>query len=515
GKSPSSGPAPGLKISKSIDNSLSPQQQTALANIIDRYVAHTPESKRQAQAHRRYLADPRTVSGFTPLLKEMIYPIVTDRAQGARLWDEDGNEYIDLTNGYGLNFFGWSPDFLTDAIKAQLDKGMAIGPQTPLAGKVAKTISEMTGMERVAFCNTGSEAVMAALRIARTVTGRDRVVIFAGSYHGTFDEVLVRPGADLQSYPSAPGVMATAVANVMVLDYDNPASLDTIRQYADEIAAVVVEPVQSRHPNLQPRAFIQAVRQVTAQLDIALIMDEVITGFRVAPGGAQAYFGVRADLATYGKVVGGGMPIGILTGSAKYMDALDGGFWQFGDRSMPEVGVTFFAGTFVRHPLALAAVEATLAQLKAGGSELQQTLTRKVERLVEQIEEHCQLVGLPINIEHFSSLFYLTFPPSESYGNLLFYLMRLNNIHIWENRPCFLTLAHSDADIETILWTFKVCIAQLQSVGFLSSSGNAIAVNHNLPPQPGARLGKDKLGNPAWFITDPDRLGNYLQVESE
>jgi glutamate-1-semialdehyde aminotransferase len=197
------------------------------------------------------------------------------------------------------------------------------------------------------------------------------------------------------------------------------------------------------------------------------------------------------------------------------MDALDGGFWQFGDRSMPEVGVTFFAGTFVRHPLALAAVEATLTQLQAGGSELQRTLTHKVAQLVRQLEEHCRLVGLPMNIEHFSSFFYLTFPPSESYGNLLFYLMREKNIHVWENRPCFLTLAHSDADIETILWAFKVSVAELQSVGFLSSSGNAIAINHNLPPQPGARLGKDELGNPAWFIADPDRLGNYLQVESE
>ncbi|WP_295621671.1 type I polyketide synthase [Chamaesiphon sp. GL140_3_metabinner_50] len=514
GKAPASpSPAPGLKINKSIDSSLSPQQQAALSNIIDRYVARTAESKRQAQAHRRYFADPRTASGFTPLLKEMVYPIVTDRAQGSRLWDEDGNEYIDLTNGFGLNFFGWSPDFITNAIKAQLDKGMAIGPQTALAGKVAKTISEITKMERVAFCNTGSEAVMTALRIARTVTGRDRIVIFAGSYHGTFDEVLVRPGSNLKSYPSAPGVMASAVANVMVLDYDSPASLDIIRQYADEIAAVVVEPVQSRHPNLQPRAFIHQLRQVTQQLEIALIIDEVITGFRVAPGGAQEYFGVKADIATYGKVVGGGMPIGILAGSAKYMDALDGGFWQFGDRSMPEIGVTFFAGTFVRHPLALAAVEATLAQLQAGGSELQRTLTHKVTQLVRQLEEHCQLVGLPINIEHFSSFFYLTFPPSESYGNLLFYLMRERNIHVWENRPCFLTLAHTDADIETILWAFKVSVAELQSCGFLSSSGNAIAINHNLPPQPDARLGKDESGNPAWFIADPDRLGHYLQIE--
>ncbi len=506
-------PAPGVKINKSVDNSLNLAQKQALANIIDRYVARTPSSKRQAQEHRSYLADPRTVSGFSPLLKEMVYPIVTDRAKGSRLWDEDGNEYIDLTNGFGLNFFGWSPDFVTDAIKAQLDKGMAIGPQTPLAGRVAKKIAQFTGMERVAFCNTGSEAVMAALRIARTVTGRDRVVLFSKSYHGTFDEVLVRPGADGQAFPSAPGVMGSALANMLVLDYDAPESLAMIRKCGDDIAAILVEPVQSRHPNLQPRSFLQELRQVATELDIALIIDEVITGFRVAPGGAQEHFGIKGDIATYGKVVGGGMPIGILTGVSKYMDALDGGFWQFGDTSMPEVGVTFFAGTFVRHPLALAATDAILDKLLAGGSALQKSVAVKTESVVKQLTEHFQLVGAPINVEHFSSWFYITFPPSEPYGGLLFYLLRERGIHIWENRPCFLTLAHSDEDIEEFIWAVKVCIAELQSVGFLSSSGNAIAVNSNLPPQPGAKLGKDRDGNPAWFIDDPDRTGKYLQIE--
>ncbi len=507
-------PAPGVKINKSVDNSLNLTQKQALANIIDRYVARTKVSKRQSQEHRPYLADPRTVSGFSPLLKEMVYPIVTDRAKGSRLWDEDGNEYIDLTNGFGLNFFGWSPDFVTDAIKAQLDKGMAIGPQTPLAGRVAKKIAQFTGMERVAFCNTGSEAVMAALRIARTVTGRDRVVLFAQSYHGTFDEVLVRSGGDGRAFPSAPGVMGSALENILVLDYDAPESLEMIRQCAGDIAAILVEPVQSRHPNLQPQTFLQELQKITTELDIALIIDEVITGFRVAPGGAQEYFGIKGDIATYGKVVGGGMPIGILTGVSKYMDALDGGFWQFGDMSIPEVGVTFFAGTFVRHPLALAAIDAILTKLQAGGSELQISLKNKTDLLVKQLTEHFQLVGAQINIEHFSSWFYITFPPSEPYGGLLFYLLRERGIHTWENRPCFLTLAHSDRDIEEIIWAFKVCIAELQSVGFLSSSVNAIAVNNNLPPQSDAKLGKDRSGNPSWFIDDPDRPGKYLQIET-
>ena len=504
--------APGTKINRSFDHSLTAEQQVILQQIIARYVSRTATSKQQAQEHRRYLADPRTVSGFTPWLKEMVYPIVTNRAKGSRLWDEDGNEYIDLTNGFGLNFFGWSPDFVTDALKAQLDKGIEIGPQTALAGKVAKMITEFTGMERVAFCNTGSEAVMAAFRIARTVSGRDRIVIFADSYHGTFDEVLVR-GANLKSFPAAPGLMPAVFENILVLEYGADSALATIREYADEIAAVIVEPIQSRHPQLQPHEFLQELRKITTQSEIALVFDEVVNGFRVAPGGAQEFYGIRADIATYGKVVGGGLPIGILAGSSKYMDALDGGFWQFGDDSIPEVGVTFFAGTFVRHPLALAAVEAVLIKLQAGGAELQVSLANKAKYLVNELVEHFKLVGAPINLEYCSSFFYLTFPPTEAYGSLLYYLLREKGIHIWEFRPCFLTLAHSDEDIEKIIWAFKVCLAELQSAGFLSCSGNALVINRNLPPQPGAKMGKDCDGNPAWFLADPERAGKYLQIE--
>jgi amino acid adenylation domain-containing protein len=513
GQQPVKAPAPGTKINRSFDRSLTAEQQVILQQIIARYVSRTAISKQQAQEHRRYLADPRTVSGFTPWLKEMVYPIVTNRAKGSRLWDEDGNEYIDLTNGFGLNFFGWSPDFVTDALKAQLDKGIEIGPQTALAGKVAKMITEFTGMERVAFCNTGSEAVMAAFRIARTVSGRDRVVIFADSYHGTFDEVLVRGGANLKSFPAAPGLMPAVFENILVLEYGSDSALATIREYADEIAAVIVEPIQSRHPQLQPREFLKELRKITTASEIALIFDEVVNGFRVAPGGAQEFYGIRADIATYGKVVGGGLPIGILTGSSKYMDALDGGFWQFGDDSIPEVGVTFFAGTFVRHPLALAAVEAVLTKLKEGGTELQVSLANKAKYLVNELTNHFKLVGAPINVEYCSSFFYLTFPPTEAYGSLLYYLLREKGIHIWEFRPCFLTLAHSDEDIEKILWAFKVCLAEIQSAGFLSSSGNALVINQNLPPQPGAKMGKDRDGNPAWFISDPERAGKYLQIE--
>lgn len=510
---------PGAKIKKTQDTSLSSSQQAFLDDLIDRYTTLTPESKRQTEEHRPYLADPRTVSGFSPLLKEMIYPIVIERSSGSKLWDVDGNEYVDLTNGFGLNFFGWNPDFVTQAVIKQLQKGIEIGPQTPLAGRVAKLITEFTGMDRVAFCNTGSEAVMASLRLARTVTGRDLVVTFKGDYHGTFDEVLYRPGAHHKTLPAAPGIMPSMFENLLVLDYDKPDSLEIIRQRAEEIAAVLVEPVRSRDPGLQPQEFLQQLRSITEQAEIALILDEVVTGFRVNPGGAQAYFGVQADLATYGKVVGGGLPIGIVAGKSEYMDALDGGQWQYGDQSIPEVGVTFFAGTFVRHPMALAAAEAVLLKLKELGPTPQEQLAHKVTQFTTQLQQFCDQVGASVHVKSFSSFFYITYDDDAPYGGLLFYLLRSKGIHVWEYRPCFFTLAHSDADIEFVTQAFQDSVSELQKVGLLPSkslkeqnSNGFKRFDSNQPPQPGAKLGRDPEGNPAWYIPDPERQGKYLQV---
>jgi acyl transferase domain-containing protein len=165
---------------QSSHSSMTEEQKHFLAQLIERYCKKTAQSKSFTQKHRRTLADPRVVSGFRPEWKEMVYSIVSSRSKGSKLWDIDGNEYIDLLNGFGPTMFGHAPDFVNKAIQDQLEEGFAIGPQTPLAGRAADLLTELTGNERVTFCNTGSEAVMAAMRIARTVTGRDRVVFFAG-----------------------------------------------------------------------------------------------------------------------------------------------------------------------------------------------------------------------------------------------------------------------------------------------------------------------------------------------
>lgn len=297
-------------------------------------------------------------------MKELIYQIVVEKSKGARVWDIDGNDYIDVLNGFGSNFLGYGSEVVTEVIKNQLDQGIEIGPQHRLAGEVAKLICEFTGYDRAGFCNTGSEAVLGSLRIARTVTGRSLVVCFNGSYHGINDEVIVRGTKKLKSMPAAAGVMPESVQNMLVLDYGTEESLDIIRSRADEIAAVLVEPIQSRRADYKPKDFLHEIRKITTNNGSLLIFDEVITGFRMLPGGAQEYFEIKADLGTYGKVIGGGLPIGVIAGKSEFMDALDGGNWNYGDDSVPEVGVTYFAGTFVRHPLALAAAKAVLLHIK-------------------------------------------------------------------------------------------------------------------------------------------------------
>ncbi|MFZ4394258.1 MAG: amino acid adenylation domain-containing protein [Kiritimatiellia bacterium] len=495
---------------------LTPYQRTRLAAFIQRYNARTKGSKHAAQENRDVLADPRVVTGFRPMLKEIIYPLAVDRSQGAKLWDVDGNEYVDVLNGFGCNLFGWQPEFVTRAVEAQLRRGHEIGPQTPLAGEVARLLCDMTGLDRAAFCNTGSEAVMGCMRIARTVTGRSTIAIFTGSYHGIFDEVIVRSTKALRAVPAAPGILPASSQNMLVLDYGTPESLRLLAERAGDLAAIMVEPVQSRRPDFQPQEFLRQLREICSRHGTVYIFDEVITGFRTGPGGAQAHFGVQADLATYGKVVGGGYPIGIIAGKRPFMDALDGGRWQYGDDSMPTVGVTYFAGTFVRHPLALAAAKAVLLHLREQGPRLQQDVTATTTRFAEMLNAFFREVGAPLEIRHFASLWKTFFTAETPFSELLFAMLRDRGVHILDGFPCFFTTAHQPEHVEFVLQAFRTSVIELQEAGFLAGQRNpgapVPALTASTPPVPGARLGRDPAGNPAWYITDPDHPGKYLKV---
>ena len=480
-----------------------------------RYIERTAKSKAFNAAHRPHLADPRVVNGFRPVTKEITYQIVIERSKGSKLWDIDGNEYVDALNGFGMNMFGWQPDFVQDAVRAQLDLGYDIGPMTPLAGEVADLICEMTGADRAGLCNTGSEAVMAAIRIARTVTCRNTIVVFTGSYHGTFDEVLVRAGRNAKGIPAAPGIMADVFDDVRVLDYGTPESLEYIRQHADELAAVVVEPVQSRRPDFQPREFLKQLREVTQASGTCFIMDEVITGFRVHPGGVQAMYDIKPDLSTYGKVIGGGFPIGVVAGKREYMDSLDGGAWNYGDDSVPSVGVTYFAGTFVRHPLAMAAAKASLLHLKEQGGKLQEQLNLSTAAMADELTAFCREVGAPIEIRHFGSLWRVSWLEDHPLQDLLFAMMRSRGVHILDNFPCFMTTAHTPQDIAKIKQAFKESVGELQQAEFLPARAPAAAkeIDVTKPPVPGAKLGRNAKGEAQWYVPHPSEPGKYVVAE--
>ncbi|MGA8277613.1 MAG: aminotransferase class III-fold pyridoxal phosphate-dependent enzyme, partial [Rhodanobacteraceae bacterium] len=495
---------------------LTDRQRARLDAFMRRYIERTRRSKEHTQKHRAHLADPRVVNGFRPLLKEIIYQLVVSHSKGSKLWDLDGNEYVDALNGFGMNLFGWQPDFVVDAVRRQLDIGYEIGPQHPLAGDVAALVCELTGFERAALCNTGSEAVMGTIRVARTVTGRDTLVIFAGSYHGIFDEVIVRGTKKLRSIPAAPGILRNVAENVLVLDYGAPETLAIIKERAHEIAAVLVEPVQSRRPDLQPREFLRELRAITEDAGTLLIFDEVVTGFRAHPRGAQEVLGINADLASYGKVVGGGFPIGVIAGKREFMDALDGGYWQYGDASIPTVGVTYFAGTFVRHPLALAAAKAVLEHLKSSGPSLQERLNARTATLAAELNGFCSEVGAPIAVTHFASVWKINFLEDHVLQDLLFAMMRSRGIHLLDNFPCFFTTAHAEADFVAIAEAFKESVVELQASDFLPRRRNIAALSFDAakPPIPGARLGKDSTGKPAWFIANPDSPGKYIKVDA-
>jgi amino acid adenylation domain-containing protein len=500
---------------------LDQKQLDFIQNLTDRYNKKTAKSKEYTSNSRSYMADPRVVSGFRPATKELVYPIVINKSSGSLLWDLDGNEYIDALNGFGSSMLGYQPEAIKAAMHEQIDKGYEVGPQHELAAEVSKLVCEFTGFERAALCSTGSEAVLGCIRIARTVTGRSLIVAFTGSYHGIIDEVLVRGTKKLKSFPAAAGIMPEAVHNILVLDYGTEESLAIIKERADEIAAVLVEPVQSRRPEFVPIEFLKKVREITTAADVVLIFDEVITGFRMHPGGAQALFGIKADLASYGKVIGAGVPIGVIAGNSNLMDALDGGTWNYGDHSYPEIGVTYFAGTFVRHPLALASAKASLNYMKEKGPALQQELNDKGAYLSKGINAEFEKRQLPIYVANYGSLWKVKYHEEIPYSELMFVLMREKGIHVLDGFPCFITETLTYNDIDRIIKSFTESMDEMIKAGFFpavnhqnsNSSINEVVVNSNNPPVKGAKLGKDKSGNPAWFIQDPNQEGKFLQVE--
>jgi len=433
-------------------------------------------TKQHTQNFRKCFALNRNAAGFSKEMKEMIYTLVCDKADGPFVYDIDGNEYIDLTMGFGSILFGHNYLPVRNAIEEQLTKSWSVGPISPLAGILSKEISKATTVERVAFFNSGTEAVMVALRIAKAITKKNYFVFFKGSYHGTFDSLL-----SLKSDPVThlakeivPGVTQSMLNESYLLEYGSEESLEFIKKNKDQIAAVLTEPVQSRNPALQPREYLHELRKLAEENNIALIFDEVITGFRTDIGGCQKHFNVTADIVTYGKVIGGGLPIGIVAGKAKFLDAMDGGFWQYGDDSVPSVKSTFVAGTFCHHPLAMAASLKTLEILNQSKGKLLNDLNNTTTAFCERLNDFFNENKYQLSVNHFASLFRFTTPGKLS---LLYHQLLLNGVYVWEGRNCFLSPAHTPEIITRLEEKIKVSCVQLEEQGIIKKkSGSKLAL---------------------------------------
>ncbi|WP_405644765.1 MupA/Atu3671 family FMN-dependent luciferase-like monooxygenase [Streptomyces sp. NBC_00019] len=442
-------------------------QRTHAADLARRLTERTRTSKDLAQSRRSVLADSRAVVGFRRSTKETLYPLAARGAHGAHLTDIDGNTYTDITMGFGSLLLGHEPQCVTEAVRAHLDGGLRFGPRPVEAGEVAELLAGFTGMERVAFAASGTEANSAAIRLARAATGRDRIVMFRGSYHGHIDTVLGRPGPGDGAVPVSRGIPDSAVAELIVLEYGSQEALTTIDAVGDRIAAVLVEPVQCRNPALRPVAFLRELRELTRRRGIVLLFDEMLTGLRPHPRGAQHHFGVVPDLATYGKALGSGFPVGAIAGRADIMDGVDGGFWRYGDESRPTAETTFFGGTYLQHPLSMAAAKAVLTHLAAEGPGLQERLNARTDALADDLNRFFTDEEFPLELAHFGSMFRFV---HRADMELLYQHLLLRGIYVWEWRSFYLSTAHTDADAERVADAVKGSLRELREAGFFPTS---------------------------------------------
>lgn len=431
------------------------EKQACLEMVQKLYTEKTKLSKSYAAKYRKPYADCRSISGFRPNMKEMCYQLIFKDSDGAYITDIDNNHYIDLAMDFGVSLFGHNQKFISDAINEEMKKGYPLSLVSGLSGEVASLFCELTGMDRAAFFNSGTEAVMVAVRISRAYTNKKKVVIFSGSYHGTFDGVLgMSNHTSYSAMPIANGILQEFVNDLIILEYGTDEALEYIEKNKKQIAAVLVEPVQSRRPDLQPHEFVKKLRLLTKENQIILIFDEMILGMRLGKKGAQGFYGIEADIATYGKICGGGMPIGIVAGKEKYINCIDGGLWDYGDDSCPpdENKRTFVAGTFCHHPIAMAASKAVLTKIKESGDELYNDINKKTEYLCTTLNTYFIENNIPISMSYCGSLFRFVLK-----GNLelFYYLLNIKNVYVWEGRNCFISVSHTYDDINKVIDAVK------------------------------------------------------------
>ncbi len=384
------------------------------------------------------------------------YPRFLEKGEGCRVYDVDGNQYIDLICSWGPLILGHCNQSVEEAVLTAVKNGLSFGAPVESEVEMAELVCRMTGIEMVRMVNSGTEAVMSALRLARGATGRSKLIKFAGCYHGHSDSMLVKAGSGLLTAgtPDSAGVPAEMAEDTLTADYNDASSVRRLLESnPGQVAAVIVEPVAANMGVVPPQpGFLQALRDLCDEFGCLLILDEVITGFRLAPGGAQEYYHVRADLVTYGKIIGGGMPVGAYGGSRKLME------------QVAPLGPVYQAGTLSGNPVAMAAGLAQLRLLQSN-PQIYADLDCKGSVLEFGLNEIFREMGIPARVNRAGSLLtvFFTEEPVNSYAQAK--ASNLERFKQWyqgllthgiyaapsQFEAMFLSAAHTMRDIEQIL----------------------------------------------------------------
>jgi len=394
-------------------------------------------------------------------------PLFFERAEGACLFDVDGKRYIDYIGSWGPMICGHAHPHIIEAVQRAVSQGLSFGTPSPGEVTMAERICELVpSLERVRMVNSGTEAAMSALRLARAATGRNRFIKFEGNYHGHADSFLVKAGSGAQTLgvPTSPGVppeLAALTLNARYNDLDSVRAL--LEQYPDDIACIAVEPVAGNMNCIPPLpGFLEGLRELCDQYGAALLFDEVMTGFRVALGGAQALYGVTPDLSCFGKVIGAGMPVGAFGGKAEYMKLI-----------APE-GPVYQAGTLSGNPVAMAAGLANLDLITEPG--FHDTLTASTLRLAEGIRAEARAAGVPMAISAVGGMFGLFFTDRERVENFdqaaacdlevfkrFFHAMLEAGVYLAPSafEAGFVSSAHGQAEIDATIEAAKQAFAGL------------------------------------------------------
>ena len=382
-------------------------------------------------------------------------PVFMASAHGARLQDVDGNEYVDYVGSWGPAILGHAHPEVVEAVRAVAGQGLSFGTPHQGEAELAELMVRMVpGLEKVRFCNSGTEATMSCVRLARGYTGRAKIIKFAGCYHGHSDALLVAAGSGALTLgrPDSAGVTEGAVQDTLVLPFNNEkAAEDAFAKYDKEIAAVLLEPVPANAGLILPgEGYLQFLRNLTRKHQALLIFDEVMTGFRLAPGGAQEVFGVRPDLTAFGKVIGGGMPVGAFGGRTEVMDFL-----------APD-GPVYQAGTLSGNPMAMAAGLAQLKVLSRGGEyERLEKIGMELEEMVTQELKASEAKVTFVRIGSMFCLFFRAAGPAirnleearqcdtQGYGHFFHSLLKAG-VYFPPSQfeTCFLSTAHGNNELE-------------------------------------------------------------------